>query len=72
MAEPDLLAKLRGQDIGAARNSLPACREDSPDECRAGVEVPELGLVCVTFRKQRSQHHRTIRWFWVPVSAELE
>jgi hypothetical protein len=35
------------------------------------VEVPELGLVTITFSKQRSQHHKSVRWFWSPESAEL-
>jgi hypothetical protein len=64
------LSQLRGDHIGKARNSLPACRADSPKECTAGVET-DAGLVCITFAKTRSQHHKTIRWFWVPASAEL-
>lgn len=63
------LSKLRGEDIGKARNSLPACRSDSPERCTAGVEVPEHGLVCITFVKVRAQHHRSRHYFWTPESA---
>lgn len=65
----ELLAKVRGVDIGAARNSLPACHRDSPDTLTAGVETPDHGLVLVTFEKLRMQHRKNVRWAWAPVSA---
>jgi hypothetical protein len=64
------LSQLRGADIAKARNSMPPCRADSPAECTAGVEVPELGLVRITFAKQRGQRGRSVSWFWVPARAE--
>lgn len=65
------LSQLRGADIAKARNSLPACREDSPEKCVAGVEVPELGLVCITFSKIRIRQRKSVRYFWAPEGAEL-
>lgn len=64
------LSQLRGADIAKARNSLPACRADSPDECTAGVET-DRGLVCITFAKMRGQKGKTVAWFWAPEKAEL-
>lgn len=71
MWTPIPLSQLRGADIAKARNSLPACRADSPATCTAGVEVPELGLVCIAFAKMRAQHHKTVRWYWAPERAEI-
>ena len=64
------LASLHGRDIGTARNALPPCRADSPDEMTGAVETAELGLVRITFAKTRAAHHRSRSWFWVPDRAE--
>jgi hypothetical protein len=65
------LSTLPGHDIAAALNSLPPCRADSPETAIGSVEIADLGLVLITFAKLRSRHHKTVRWFWTPESAEL-
>jgi hypothetical protein len=66
------LSKLPGAYIGRARNTLPACRQDSPDQSTAAIEIPDFGLVRITFTKQRNVHHRSRAWFWSPLSAETQ
>ena len=70
--EPNgILAKIPGELISRAGQTLPAPDDGQPAELHAEIDVPDVGRVRVRYRLMSSRHHKHTNWFWTAVFAEL-
>jgi len=68
--EPNgILAKIPGELISRAGQTLPAPDDGQPAELHAEIDVPDVGRV--RYRLMSSRHHKHANWFWTAVFAEL-
>lgn len=65
-----ILAYVGGQYIAAGSAKLPAAKSSEPEERTAMLEVPDLGLVRITYRLNSYKHGRSRHWHWLAVKAD--
>lgn len=67
-----VLARVPGQLIAAAARQLPpaAATEREAPIRTAVVDVPDLGLVRITYRLNTYTHGRSRMWHWVATRAD--
>ena len=69
MDEANLLRRIRGEDVGRALNTLPACESTIATEIETVIDVPELGRVRITFTRFVQKRGKLRREFWNPQRA---
>lgn len=70
-AENGILAKIPGDLIGRAAQSLPAAGDGQPLETTVEVEAGHLGRVRITYHLKRSRRGKWTNWFWAASFAEV-
>ena len=65
-----VLARIPGQLIALASQTLPQPSAGKPPELHAEVDVPEIGRVRIRFRLKNSTRGKWTNWFWTAVFAE--
>ena len=68
-ADNGILAKIRGDDIAAGGQLLPAAGPGQPPELAAVVDTPGFGEVRITYRLKRSPRKKSSLWFWTACHA---
>jgi hypothetical protein len=69
--EDNLLAKIPGDYVAKAAQSLPPAATATFDTAGAMLEVPNIGKVRLTFDRFRSKRGKAVHYFWRVKSAEL-
>lgn len=64
-----ILAKIRGDDVAAGGQLLPAAGPGQPPELSAVVDTPAFGKVRITYRLKSSPRKKTGLWFWTAFHA---
>lgn len=69
-----VLAWVPGHLVGGASHQLPPPGPDQEANPvrRVIVEVPDLGLVELTFELRKMTHRRSTHWAWLPLRADLD
>ena len=75
MTDPELLARIPGEYVGLAAESLPHAATSGDTFRNVAVQLPDGRRVVITFRRLSHQHGRARHWFWsairaVPADAE--
>jgi hypothetical protein len=69
MSDMDILARIPGEFVGMAAQSLPAAETTSEAFCDARVQLPNGSIVVITFRRVSHRHGRSRHWFWSAIRA---
>lgn len=67
----NILSRLRGEHIAAARRTLPDCRTCKDDFFEVEFGVPAFGPVLFLFRRMRAKKGKSVHWFWSAQAAVL-
>lgn len=66
-----ILARIRGQDIAAALNTLPPAESCETATVETEYDVPDVGRVRFTVERCRSKRGKFVRYFWTACRAVL-
>lgn len=69
-ADNGILARIPGLYISDGQRELPPATPNAPAQLQSLIEVPEIGLVRITYWLTSSRHRKTRNWFWVARHAE--
>jgi hypothetical protein len=67
--DQNVLAKIRGEHVAAALQTLPAAATDTVDERTTEIEVPHFGRVRFYFRRLSSRKGKARHSFWTAEKA---
>lgn len=70
MAE-NILARVPGQYLGAALQTLPNPETAKAETMEVTIEVPGIGTVRVTAERMKHKRARSTYYFWSPKAAVL-
>jgi hypothetical protein len=67
----EVLPKIPGEILGAARHTLPEARSCEENTQQVIVRLPDGTRAVVTFTRLRNRKGRGANWFWTPASAVM-
>ena len=69
MSDMDMLARIPGELIGMAAQSLPEAATSTDMFREASVQLPDGRRVVITFRRLSHKHGHSRYWFWSAIRA---
>ena len=67
----NILARVGGEWVGAAANTLPPAATATETRMQTVIEVPRFGRVRFTFERTRYRHNKHVGSFWSGKHAEV-
>lgn len=69
--ENGVLGYVRGEEVGAASQTLPRPGPGQPEQVAVDIDALQLGRVRLTFRLSSYKRGKIIYWHWVIKRADL-